>query len=141
MCLTLKLKIMQTLSLYLIPNVISLSLTDRLNEGGPLFMYTILLVLLAIVILFVAELIRRKNLQKTMSLISSLSLFALVWGFLGQLIGLISAFDSIEAIGESLSPALIAGGLKVASLAPVFGMITFLIGRIAIIIFTVLKKE
>lgn len=132
---------MQTLSIHLIPNVISLSLTDRLNEGGPLFMYTILLVLLAIVVLFIAELIQWKNLQKTISLISSLSLFALVWGFLGQLIGLIEAFDSIEAIGDNLSTPLIAGGLKVASLAPVFGMFTFLIGRIAIIIFTVLKKE
>ena len=75
-----------------------------------------------------------------MSLISSIALFAIVWGFLGQIIGLIGAFDSIESVGE-VTPSVLAAGLKVAFLAPVLGMFTFLVGRLGIIILTWSKKD
>ena len=115
-------------------------LLDRLNEGGPFFMYPLLMILIVLLILIVKGFLQKGSAEKTISLISSIALFAIVWGFLGQIIGLIGAFDSIEALGE-VSPVMLAGGLKVAFLAPVFGMFTFLIGRLGIIILTWLKKE
>lgn len=114
-------------------------LFERLNEGGPFFMYPLLFIIILIVILIAKGFIQKGSLEKTMSLISSISLFAIVWGFLGQIIGLIGAFDSIEAVGD-VSPAVLAGGLKVAFLAPVFGMFAFLIGRLGIILLTWMKK-
>jgi predicted permease len=110
-----------------------------LYEGGPIFMYPLLLLLILVMVLFVKELVRKGNTAKTINLISSLSLFAIVWGFLGQIIGLISAFDAIQAAGD-ISPAILAGGLKVSSLAPAFGMLVFLIGRLGIIILTWIHK-
>lgn len=114
-------------------------LFERLNEGGPFFMYPLLFIIILIVILIAKGFIQKGSLEKTMSLISSISLFAIVWGFLGQIIGLIGAFDSIEAVGD-VSPAVLAGGLKIAFLAPVFGMFAFLIGRLGIILLTWMKK-
>ncbi|NLP58910.1 MotA/TolQ/ExbB proton channel family protein [Lutibacter sp. B1] len=113
---------------------------DRLNEGGPLFMYTTLILLVVIIALLIKAFIKRNNNERTIKLVSSISLFALVWGFLGQMIGFIEAFDAIQVAGD-ISPAMLAGGLKVAILSPLFGMFVFLIARIGIIILTLLQKE
>jgi len=115
-------------------------LFDRLNEGGPFFMYPLFIILILLIILIVKAFLQKGSVDKTMSLISSISLFAIVWGFLGQIIGLIGAFDAIESIGE-VSPAMLAGGLKIAFLAPVFGMFAFLVGRLGIIVLTWIKKD
>jgi len=111
-----------------------------LNEGGPFFMYPLLLLLILVLILIVKGLLKKGNLEKTTSLISSIALFAIVWGFLGQIIGLISAFDAIEAAGD-ISPTVLAGGLKVSALSPAFGMFVFLVGRLGIIIITWMQKD
>ena len=75
---------------------------------------------------------------KLTKLIGHIGLFALVWGFLGQMIGLVTAFDSIGAFGD-MSPAILAAGIKVALLNPIFGMVVFLIARLGIIIFAFKK--
>jgi hypothetical protein len=112
----------------------------RLNEGGPLFMYTTLILLIVIIALLIRGFLKKEARQQTITLVSSISLFVLVWGFLGQMIGLITAFDAIEAAGD-ISPSMLAGGLKIAILSPLFGMVVFLIARIGIIILNLLKKE
>lgn len=47
-------------------------------------------------------------------------------GFLGTVIGMIEAFDRIEAAGD-ISPSIVAGGIKVALLTTVFGLIVAII--------------
>ena len=47
-------------------------------------------------------------------------------GFLGTVIGMVAAFDAIEAAGD-ISPSLVAGGIKVALLTTVFGLIAAMI--------------
>jgi biopolymer transport protein ExbB len=58
-----------------------------------------------------------------------LSLFitiAPMFGFLGTVIGMVEAFDSIEQAGD-ISPSLVAGGIKIALLTTVFGLIVAII--------------
>ena len=58
-----------------------------------------------------------------------LSLFislAPMFVFLGTVVGMVAAFDSIESAGD-ISPSLVAGGIKVALLTTVFGLITAII--------------
>jgi biopolymer transport protein ExbB len=50
-------------------------------------------------------------------------------GFMGTVIGMISAFDAIEAAGD-IRPSDVAGGIKVALLTTVFGLITAIILQI-----------
>ncbi len=50
-------------------------------------------------------------------------------GFLGTVVGMIIAFDRIEAVGE-ISPSIVAGGIKVALLTTVFGLIVAIILQI-----------
>ena len=47
-------------------------------------------------------------------------------GFFGTVVGMIVAFDAIEAAGD-ISPSLVAGGIKVALLTTVFGLIVAMI--------------
>ena len=113
---------------------------NLLNEGGPLFMYTILLVLIISIILIIKEYLKPNENGKTLELVKSLSLFALVWGFLGLMIGLITAFDAIESFNENINPAILAGGLKIGLLSPTFGAFAFLVARIGIIGLIIKKK-
>ena len=47
-------------------------------------------------------------------------------GFLGTVVGMIQAFDAIEAAGD-IAPSLVAGGMKVALLTTVGGLIAAMI--------------
>lgn len=50
-------------------------------------------------------------------------------GFLGTVVGMVAAFDAIEAAGD-ISPTVVAGGMKVALITTVFGLITAIILQI-----------
>ena len=78
--------------------------------------------------------------KKMIALASDTSLLGLVVGFLGSLIGMITAFDSIDLI-ETISPGVLASGLKVSFLTTVFGVVTFILSRIGIVILKGLYKE
>ena len=51
-------------------------------------------------------------------------------GFFGTVIGMVQAFDSIAAAGD-ISPTIVAGGMKVALLTTVFGLITAMVLQVA----------
>ena len=58
-----------------------------------------------------------------------LSLFislAPLFGFMGTVVGMVLAFDAIEEAGD-ISPSLVAGGIKVALLTTVFGLVVAVI--------------
>ncbi|MCG1035979.1 MotA/TolQ/ExbB proton channel family protein [Polaribacter sargassicola] len=105
---------------------------NLLNDGGPLFMYTTLVALLICILLIIKTLLKGDKNEKSLKLIKSISLFALVWGFLGMMIGLIGAFDAIS-VSKGISHNVLATGLKIALLSPAFGAVTFLIARLGII--------
>ena len=49
-----------------------------------------------------------------------------MFGFMGTVIGMINAFDAIDAAGD-MSPTVVASGMKVALLTTVFGLIAAII--------------
>lgn len=65
-------------------------------------------------------------LEKGTSWISLFIAIAPMLGFMGTVIGMISAFDAIEVAGD-ISPSLVAGGIKQALLTTVFGLIVAII--------------
>ena len=65
-------------------------------------------------------------LEKGLSWIALFIALAPMIGFMGTVIGMIGAFDAIEAAGD-ISPSLVAGGIKVALLTTVFGLIVAII--------------
>lgn len=69
------------------------------------------------------------RLESGLSWISLFIAIAPMLGFMGTVIGMIDAFDNIEAMGD-ISPAIVAGGIKIALLTTVFGLIVAIILQI-----------
>jgi biopolymer transport protein ExbB len=66
------------------------------------------------------------QLEKNVSWISLFIALAPMLGFLGTVIGMIIAFDKIQSAGN-MDASLVAGGIKVALLTTVFGLIVAMI--------------
>ncbi|WP_188598483.1 MotA/TolQ/ExbB proton channel family protein [Polaribacter pacificus] len=131
-----------TITILNIKSVLFFGIGQRLEEGGSFFMYPILIFLLILIGLTIKGLLDKDEQQqnKTSKLLKSISLFALFWGFLGFMIGMIGAFDSIESFNGDIAPAVLAAGLKIGLLSPLFGIITFLVGRLGIIVLILKNK-
>lgn len=107
---------------------------DLFVMGGPLFMSIVTIGLILVLIATVRGVMLifgtgdhpEEFIRGQLGLIKSAGLFAAVCGVLGQMIGLYSAFDAIEQIG-SVSPAMLAGGLKVSSITTLYGLIVYVI--------------
>lgn len=69
------------------------------------------------------------QLESGLSWIALFIALAPMLGFMGTVVGMISAFDSIAAAGD-ISPTLVAGGIKVALLTTVGGLIVAVILQI-----------
>ena len=115
---------------------------DLFIMGGTLFMgiLTVLLVIILATSVFFALSIGagkasgKKNFTHKLGYLKSLGLFTMITGILGQLIGLMMAFTAIEAAMD-ISPAIMAGGLKVSMITTLYGI---LINLLAILIWFLL---
>ncbi len=65
-------------------------------------------------------------LEKGMTWIGLFIALAPMLGFLGTVVGMVFAFDAIEAAGD-ISPSLVAGGIKVALITTIGGLIVAMI--------------
>ena len=65
-------------------------------------------------------------LEKNMSWITLFIAMAPSLGFLGTVVGMVMAFDKIEQVGD-ISPTVVAGGMKVALITTVGGLVVALI--------------
>jgi hypothetical protein len=100
--------------------------------GGILFMSILSIAFITMIALNVIGFMRKGNAEISMKfakVAKEVGVFALAWGVLGQVIGLLGAFQAIEAMGE-VSQAILAGGLRVSSYTTIYGLIIFIISRI-----------
>jgi len=101
---------------------------DFLIEGGLLFTMTLTTLLLANILLIARNLSfiytnkSKSSLDAMMwiNYVKYLGILALTISILGQLIGLYSAFEAIEKMGD-IPPNLLAGGLRVSSITTLYG--------------------
>jgi hypothetical protein len=98
-------------------------------EGGPVFMGILTIILIALIATAVYSFIQTKKGSsgaKSISLVKEIGIFGLVVGIFGQFIGLLQAFDAMQRAVD-ISPALLAGGLKVSMITTLYGMTIFII--------------
>ncbi|MDD2437684.1 MAG: MotA/TolQ/ExbB proton channel family protein [Massilibacteroides sp.] len=65
-------------------------------------------------------------LEKNLSWVTLFIAMSPSLGFLGTVVGMVMAFDKIEQVGD-ISPTVVAGGMKVALITTIFGLIVALI--------------
>ena len=127
----------------LIKTIFEITLFDRFLEGGVLFMSLILICLLMSIFFTIKSILKinsdKETSKKTLKHISDSGTLGLALGVMGAFLGLVSAFDVLEASGAA-EPSIIAGGLKVALLSPLFGLFTFSVSKLAILILRIIQK-
>ena len=136
-----KLKILRIMSM--ITGLIGTTLFNRFLEGGALFMSLILICLLLSIYFMLKSFLTIKTNKETskrmLKHIGDSGTLGLALGVLGAFIGLITAFDVIEATGGA-APSIIAGGLKVAILSPIFGLFTFSFAKLSVLVLRLIQK-
>jgi len=136
-----KLKIFRIMAV--IVGIIGTSLINRFIEGGALFMSLILICLLILIYFTVKSILNLKTntevSKKMLKHISDSGSLGLALGVMGSFIGITTAFDTLEATGAA-EPSILAGGLKVALLSTLFGLFTFSVSKLAILILRIVQK-
>ena len=136
-----KLKILRMIAV--ITGLIGTTLFNRFLEGGALFMSLILICLLLSIYFMVKSFLTlnkdKETSKRMLKHIGDSGTLGLALGVLGAFIGLITAFDVIEATGGA-APSIIAGGLKVAILSPIFGLFTFSFAKLSIMVLRLIQK-
>ena len=121
--------------------LIGTSLIQLFFEGGALFMSLILIFLLVVTFHTIAAFMQPDpNRNATLRKIQTSGTIALALGASGTLIGLISALEFISQAG-SVAPSIMAGGLRVSLLSSVFGLLTFALSRLTVLVILTLKPE
>tara|TARA_X000001036_G_C20524133_1_gene743390 strand:- start:178 stop:561 length:384 start_codon:yes stop_codon:yes gene_type:complete len=127
----------------MIIGLIGTTLFNRFLEGGALFMSLILICLLLSIYFMLKSFLTIKTNKETskrmLKHIGDSGTLGLALGVLGAFIGLITAFDVIEATGGA-APSIIAGGLKVAILSPIFGLFTFSFAKLSVLVLRLIQK-
>ena len=136
-----KLKILRIMAITL--GLIGTTLLNRFLEGGAFFMSLILICLLTSIFFTTKSVFNLKtNLEvskKMLLHIGDSGTLGLALGVMGSFIGLITAFDAIEATGGA-EPSIVAGGLKVALLSTLFGLFTYSTSKLSILILRIVQK-
>ena len=136
-----KLKILRIMAIII--GLIGTTLFNRFLEGGALFMSLILICLLLSIYFMLKSFLTIKANKETskrmLKHIGDSGTLGLALGVLGAFIGLITAFDVIEATGGA-APSIIAGGLKVAILSPIFGLFTFSFAKLSVLVLGLIQK-
>ena len=92
---------------------------DMFLQGGVLTMSILTFLLICIVIAF----------SKKQELVKSLGILAFIIGLLSAILGLYSAFNVIEKVGN-VAPSILAGGMKVAFINLIYGLIIFVVSLV-----------
>ena len=122
-------------------------IVEHLFMGGIYFMLPIYIMWIVVIFFTIKFLLNYysenkdlKKLAKQNSFIIFIGSFAFLFGLLGQIIGLYNALLAIQAAGD-ISPGLMAGGLRVSLIAPLYGFILFLISSVVWFIYRNLIRE
>ena len=136
-----KLKILRLMAIII--GLIGTTLFNRFLEGGALFMSLILICLLTSILFRVNSLMKlKKNVEISKKMIKHINdsgSLGLGLGVMGSFIGLITAFDAIAATGGA-EPSILAGGLKVALLSTLFGLFTYSISKLSVLVLRIIQK-
>jgi len=136
-----KLKILRIMAI--ITGLIGTTLFNRFMEGGALFMSFVLICLIISFYFTVKSIFNIKsNIEISRKMLKHIKDSGSLWlalGVMGSFIGLITAFDVLEATGEA-NPSVIAGGLKVALLSTLFGLFTYSVSKFSILILRIVQK-
>jgi len=114
------------------------SLMDLHTTGGTLWMTPISLLLainVGILIYVIIARVQNKTLTtRWVEAIKQVGLLAAVWGAFSTIVGFFQAFGALEEIKEMLPFQVIMGGMKVALITVLYGLLIYCLSLVAFIV-------
>lgn len=114
------------------------TLSELYTSGGPIWMHPLTLCLIAIICLVVYVIIlhfQKRQIHSThIEAIKQIGVLALAWGIFSTIAGFFQAFGALEEIKEMLPFQVIMGGMKVALITALYGLIVFILSMLAYIV-------
>lgn len=112
-------------------------LKQKFFEGGTAFMGFLTVLLIITTAWFIYQFVvgyysKQISKEKTLRMIGYgryIGLFAMMTGLIGQMVGLISTFDAIQAAAD-INSAWVFGGVKVTYITPIYGTLIFMVSLI-----------
>lgn len=118
--------------------MLAISFFDLHVQGGMIFMAPLSMLFIINIGIFAYVLlavIQKKQFNaKWLEAIKQIGGLAAAWGTWSTIFGLFQAFDAIEASADVIPFPVICGGLKVASLTVLYGLIIFCLSLLSFII-------
>jgi hypothetical protein len=106
-------------------------------EGGMIYMAILSILFIANLVMiayaFYLKYVKLTDSKKLSLVIHHISLIALVWGVLSTSVGLFNAFGSMAKMETTLPLNVIMGGLRVAMITAIYGMIIFVVSRAGLV--------
>lgn len=125
--------------------MIAISFYSLHIEGGPPYMFPLLLLFvlnIGIFIYILITMIQKKPFNpKWLEAIKQIGGLAAAYGTFGTLIGLFFAFDALEALEVMIPLQVIMGGLKVALVTVLYGLIIFCLSLLAYIVLKLVSRN
>jgi hypothetical protein len=107
-----------------------MNLGEAFVMGGALFMTIVTLLGLAMVFFTVRSyfkvFVKKEHSPAGINFILMFGSLSFIIGLLGQAVGMFAAFQAIQEAGD-ISPNLVAGGLRVSMIAPLYGLLIFIV--------------
>ncbi len=118
-----------------------MSLFELLKMGGPLFMSIVTIFGIAMVFYAVKTtikvVVKKEYNLNGVNYILMFGSLAFIFGILGQAIGMFEAFAAVQEAGD-ISPGLVAAGIRVSMIAPLYGLFYFIL---SIPIWVILREK
>jgi len=118
-----------------------MSLFELFKMGGSLFMSIVTILGIAMVFYAVKTtikvMVKKEYNLNGVNFILMFGSLAFIFGILAQAIGMFEAFAAVQEAGD-ISPGLVAAGLRVSMIAPLYGLFYFIL---SIPIWVVLREK
>lgn len=115
------------------------------TEGGDMFMYVIdlaaIINLVLIGYLIFSHITKQTMSEKAFRALKHVGGFAVAWGAFSTLIGLFEAFRWLEQAKEMVTFNVLCGGLRVALITVLYGLIVYMLSLLAYILLSAVKKN
>ncbi len=125
--------------------MLATTLSELYASGGPIWMHPLTLCLIAIICLVIYVIIlhfQKRQIHSTLiEAIKQIGVLALAWGTFSTIAGFFQAFGALEEIKEMLPFQVIMGGMKVALITALYGLIVFILSMLAYIILKLSAKN
>jgi flagellar motor component MotA len=125
--------------------MLAATLSELYAWGGAIWMHPITLLLIiniAIFIYVLFSLSQKKQFNSNwLSAIKQIAGLAVAWGTFSTLAGLFQAFDALENSQDIIPFQVIMGGLKVALITALYGLLVFCISQLAYIILKLIARQ